>query len=114
MKVLTMLALLASSQSTPAQTIVTSWYEMGTVTASGEKFDKRKLTAAHRSYPFGTRLKLGYGKRNVVVTVNDRGPFIKGRLLDISKAAAKALQMDGVQKVELLAVIPARKDRKRV
>ena len=49
------------------------------------------MTAAHRTLPFGTRLKVTHGGRSVVVTVNDRGPFIKGRVLDLSKGAARAV-----------------------
>lgn len=68
----------------------------GKKTASGEQYNPDALTAAHRSYPFGTRLRLTNPKngRSVVVTVNDRGPFVKGRSLDISSAAAKALDID--------------------
>jgi rare lipoprotein A len=64
-------------------------------TASGEQYDPGKLTAAHRTLPFGTRLRVTDPKsrRSVVVVVNDRGPFTKGRVLDLSLAAAKALNM---------------------
>ncbi len=77
----------------------------GKPTASGETFDKNALTAAHRSLPFGTRLEvtnLG-NDRSVVVRVNDRGPFVRGRIVDLSLAAAKALGMakDGVTRVRL-------------
>jgi rare lipoprotein A len=107
------IALFAAMMQTPAeaQTIVASWYEMGKITASGEKFNPKKLTAAHRTLPFGTKLKLKYKDRKVIVTINDRGPFIKGRHIDLSRGAAKALKMEGVQKVELLAVIPVKKHR---
>lgn len=61
----------------------------GRTTASGEKFNNNKLTAAHRTFPFGTKLKVTNQKNNksVTVTVNDRGPFIKTRELDLSKEA---------------------------
>jgi rare lipoprotein A len=49
------------------------------------------MTAAHRSLPFGTKLKVTHGSRSVVVTINDRGPFIKGRVLDLSTGAASAV-----------------------
>ena len=64
-------------------------------TAAGEQYDPRKLTAAHRTLPFGTRLKVTDRKsgRSVEVVVNDRGPFTRGRVLDLSLAAAKALHM---------------------
>jgi rare lipoprotein A len=66
-------------------------------TAAGEQYDPRKLTAAHRTLPFGTRLKVTDRKsgRSVEVVVNDRGPFTRGRVLDLSLAAAKALHMLG-------------------
>jgi len=49
------------------------------------------MTAAHRSLPFGTKLKVTHGDRSVVVTINDRGPFVHGRVLDLSTAAARAV-----------------------
>ncbi len=65
-------------------------------TACGDTYDPEKFTAAHRSLPFGTRLRVTdpRSKRSVVVVVNDRGPFTKGRVLDLSLAAAKALTYD--------------------
>ena len=69
----------------------------GKKTASGEKFDMHAMTAAHRTLPFGTRIRvtnLENGK-SVVVRVNDRGPFAEGRILDLSLAAAKKLEMTG-------------------
>ena len=52
--------------------------ESGSQTASGQRFNQNAMTAAHRSLPFGTRLRCSHGKRSVVVTINDRGPFIRG------------------------------------
>lgn len=65
--------------------------ESGKRTASGQRFNENALTAAHRTLPFGTRLKVTHGDRSVVVTVNDRGPFIRSRVLDLSTAAARAV-----------------------
>ncbi len=65
--------------------------EPGGQTASGQKFDQEAMTAAHRTLPFGTRLKVTYAGRSVVVTVNDRGPFVKDRVLDLSTGAARAI-----------------------
>jgi len=67
-----------------------SWYgsESGNRTANGEHFDGSSLTAAHRSLPFGTKLKVTFQGKSVVVRVNDRGPYVKGRSLDLSRAAA--------------------------
>jgi rare lipoprotein A len=67
----------------------------GRKTASGETFNMNALTAAHKSYTFGTYLRvtnLSNG-RSVIVKVNDRGPFVRGRIIDLSKKAAKELQM---------------------
>lgn len=83
-----------------AQTGVASYYAdrfHGRRTASGERFDQSELTAAHRTLPFGTRVRvtnLANG-RDVVVTINDRGPHRRGRVLDVSKAAARALGFVG-------------------
>lgn len=67
------------------------------IVASGERYDPNKFTAAHRTLPFGTRLLVTDPRshRSVVVIVNDRGPFNKGRVIDLSLAAAKALHMTG-------------------
>jgi peptidoglycan lytic transglycosylase len=64
-------------------------------TARGDRYDPNKFTAAHRTLPFGTRLRVTDSKsqRSVMVIVNDRGPFTRGRVLDLSLAAAKALRM---------------------
>jgi rare lipoprotein A len=65
--------------------------ESGRQTASGQRFDQNALTCAHRSLPFGTKLRVTHGDRSVIVTVNDRGPFVRGRVLDLSTAAARAV-----------------------
>ena len=65
--------------------------ESGSKTASGQRFNQNAMTAAHRSLPFGTKLRVTHGGRSVVVTINDRGPFIKGRVLDLSTGAASAV-----------------------
>ena len=76
-------------------------------TACGEKYDPAKFTAAHRTLPFGTHLKVSDPKsrRSVIVIVNDRGPFTKGRVLDLSMAAAKALHMVGRGVIRVTAEI---------
>ena len=82
-----------------------SFYTEGTQTASGEKFDTQELTAAHRTLPFGTRLRVTNVAtgRSVTVRVNDRGPFVPGRDVDVSYAAAETLGMvgEGIAKVKL-------------
>jgi len=67
----------------------------GRCTANGDIFDPREFTAAHRDLPFGTPVRVTnlHNGRTVVVTINDRGPYVKGRLLDVSLAAARALGM---------------------
>lgn len=76
----------------------------GRLTASGKKFDMHKMTCAHKKYPFGTLLKVRNPKndKEVVVEVTDRGPFIKGRSIDLSYAAAKSIGLIpyGVMTVE--------------
>jgi rare lipoprotein A len=76
---------------------VASFYgnESGSKTASGQRFNQNAMTAAHRSLPFGTKLRVTHGGRSVVVTINDRGPFIRGRVLDLSTGAARAVGLTG-------------------
>ena len=69
--------------------------ESGSRTASGQRFNQNALTAAHRSLPFGTKLRVTHRGQSVIVTVNDRGPFIRGRVLDLSKGAARAIGLTG-------------------
>lgn len=83
----------ASASPAAAQCGRASWYALHSRTASGERMNPAALTAAHRTLPFGTRLKVtnkNNGK-SVVVRINDRGPFIKGRVLDLSRGAARQL-----------------------
>ena len=70
-----------------------SWYALTSMTASGERMDPSKLTAAHRKLAFGTELEVinQNNGRSVVVRINDRGPFVGGRVIDLSKAAASEL-----------------------
>ena len=76
-------------------------------TARGERYDPAKFTAAHRSLPFGTRLRVTDKRtgRSVEVIVNDRGPFTKGRVLDLSYAAAQALRMQGRGLIQVIASV---------
>ena len=84
-----------------AQTCQASWYSQGRVTASGEPFRPAGLTAASRTLPFGTRLRVSYRGRSVQVRINDRGPFVAGRCLDLSAGAARAIDMAGVGSVSI-------------
>jgi rare lipoprotein A len=76
---------------------IASFYWQEQQTASGERFDKTAMTAAHPTLPFNTRVKVTHlaSKRAVVVRINDRGPFKSGRVIDLSHAAAGALGMHG-------------------
>ena len=77
----------------------------GRVTASGDIFDQNKMTAAHRTFPFGTKVKVTNmnNKKTITVIINDRGPFVKDRVIDLSKAAAKKLDFisSGVTRVKV-------------
>lgn len=80
------------------QTGIASWYGAkyhGRMCASGEVFDMYKLTAAHRELPFGTRVRVSNldNGRSVIVRINDRGPFIRGRIIDLSYASARKIGM---------------------
>jgi rare lipoprotein A len=92
---------LAANQPTGTGTAVASWYgaESGPLTASGERFDARALTAAHRTLPFGTHVRVCANNRCIVVRINDRGPFVKGRDIDLSQGAARMLGISGVSQV---------------
>jgi rare lipoprotein A len=84
-----------------------SWYGphfQGRRTASGRRFDMRKLTAAHRSLPLGSKVRVTNleNGRSVEVTIDDRGPYVRRRLIDLSKAAARKL---GITRKEGLALV---------
>jgi rare lipoprotein A len=89
-----------------------SWYggrHHGGPTASGERFDKRAMTAAHRSFKMNTRVRVTNKRngRSVIVRINDRGPFVRGRIIDVSEAAAEQL---GMKKA---GVVPVKVERLR-
>jgi rare lipoprotein A len=100
---------LAPEQSTAAgsadQSGIASIYSTssGSRTASGKRLNNAALTAAHRSLPFGTTVRVTNRKngRSVVVTINDRGPFVRGRVIDVTPAAARALGFSGLTRVSL-------------
>jgi rare lipoprotein A len=94
-------SVVASSGSGRSFSGIASFYgnESGSKTASGERFNQNAMTCAHRSLPFGTKLRVTHGGRSVIVTVNDRGPFIRGRVLDLSTAAARAVGITGLGQV---------------
>lgn len=85
-----------------------SFYKHGTRTANGERFNPMGLTAAHRTLPFGTKVKVTNSRtgKSVVVRINDRGPFIRNRVIDLSLGAAEAvgLNRSGVAKVRAVVL----------
>lgn len=104
---------LASALATEAQASgshfqrgAASWYQHGRRTANGEAFNPNGLTAAHRSLPFGSRVRVVNERtgRSVVVRINDRGPFIGGRIIDLARGSARAIGLAGVAKVSLYRV----------
>ncbi|MGB5831645.1 MAG: septal ring lytic transglycosylase RlpA family protein [Thiohalocapsa sp.] len=90
----------------------------GRRTASGQRFNQNAMTAAHRSLRFGTRVRVTNlrNRKSVVVTINDRGPFAKGRIVDLSRGAAHRLGMikSGVARVRLKVVGPGRANPQQV
>jgi rare lipoprotein A len=94
-----------TAASTDGSVGMASFYAHGSKTASGERFDPAELTAAHRTLPFGTRLRVTNAAtgQSVTVRVNDRGPFIAGRVVDVSHSAAEVLGMidRGITKVKI-------------
>lgn len=101
MKRLLFLIMLFLISSSPAyanynmkKNVVASWYGNefnGRITANGEVYDQYAMTAAHRSLPFNTRLIVTYNNKSIMVRINDRGPYKRGRHLDLSKAASEQL-----------------------
>ena len=104
--------IIVSGQKYNEQTGKASFYSdefNGRTTASGEQYNPRELTAAHLTLPFNTKVKVINleNDKSVTVRINDRGPFIKGRIIDLSKAAAKKLdfQDQGVTRVKLIPLV---------
>jgi rare lipoprotein A len=90
------LSLLICSGSAHAESGIASFYggrHHGGPTASGERYDKNAMTCAHRTARFGTKLTVTYRGRSIECRVNDRGPFVRGRIIDVSTSAARALGM---------------------
>ncbi len=89
-----------------AEVGIASWYGPGfhgKTTASGQRYDMYAMTAAHKTLPFGTRVRVTNlkNRRSVVLTINDRGPFVAGRIVDVSKRAAQALGFERQGKAEV-------------
>jgi rare lipoprotein A (peptidoglycan hydrolase) len=100
------LSLGVPAQAAFAQCGTASWYHEGARTANGERYRPDGISAAHRTLPFGTRVQVHNQRtgRSIVVRINDRGPFIGGRIIDLSRGAQRALGMGGLAPV-CLAVL---------
>lgn len=107
---LSLSAVMAASSVAHADTStgIASYYWQGRSTASGERFNPAAMTAAHRSLPFGTKVRVTNLRngRSVVVRINDRGPFTRGRIIDVSRAAASELGFtgNGITRVHLAVI----------
>ena len=110
LKKLIALCILFSLLATPLEATVgvASYYETGRVTANGSKFDPNAFTAAHRRLPFGTYVLVTnlHNNQSVIVQINDRGPFVRGREIDLSRGAAEIIGMRerGITRVRLRVV----------
>lgn len=108
------LALVSALVPTPAGAVIfcgnASWYAMTSLTASGERANPNALTAAHRTLPFGTKVVVENlaNRTRVTVRINDRGPFIRGRVIDVSKAAARKLGMVRSGTARVRVTVPGR------
>lgn len=105
-KFLSLFLLTIVSLSTFAQTGTASWYGPGfhgKKTASGERFNSHAMTAAHKTLKLGTKVKVTNLKNNktVIVIINDRGPFVRGRVIDLSHAAKTKIAMGGTAPVKI-------------
>ncbi len=106
MKKFLLISMLIISSIAPVSASVASWYGgkfHGRLTASGERFNKFAMTAAHKTLKFGSKVKVTNKRtgKSTVVCINDRGPYAHGRSIDLSKAAAKKIGISGVAKVTL-------------
>lgn len=106
MKFFIVLLMFLTSEVSFAQTGTASWYGpgfQGRKTASGQTFNTHAYTAAHKSLAFGTKVKVTNlkNKKSVFVTITDRGPYVRGRIIDLSQAAKSAIGMGGTAPVSL-------------
>ncbi|MBX2804380.1 MAG: septal ring lytic transglycosylase RlpA family protein [Hyphomicrobiales bacterium] len=101
LSVATIIAVAGLSGAAQASCGTASWYQSGKVTANGERYKPDGVTAAHRTLPFGTRVQVTNRRtgRSIVVRINDRGPFIRGRIIDLSRGAKRKLGMGGLAQV---------------
>ena len=101
-----------------AETMVASVYDNSDGknyrVATGARFDPKSMTAAHKTVPFGTKLIVKYGSNYAEVTIDDRGPFVRGRELDLTPAVQKALHFPGLGRVRVEAFPPLPKPRPEI
>jgi len=108
------LACLSLPASAQTQRGIASWYDCKQpgecsrhkITASGERFNPNAMTAAHKTLPLGSRVRVTHKRtgRSITVRINDRGPFVRGRIIDLSAAAARRLGMGGLAQVEMKVI----------
>jgi rare lipoprotein A len=96
----------AASEAAAQSGIASHYSHAGRKTANGERANPRGFTAAHRSLPFGTRVRVTNKRngRSIVVRINDRGPFVRGRVIDLTTAGARAIGFTGLAPVSLSVV----------
>ena len=107
MKFIVLLTALTFTTPALASMVTASWYGPGfhgRKTASGERFNQNAMTAAHKTLRFGTLVRVTYKGKSVTVRINDRGPFTRGRSIDLSKAAAQRIGCAGVCRVKMVIV----------
>jgi peptidoglycan lytic transglycosylase len=106
---------LAASATVRAESGIASVYDYGRLTADGERFDSNAMTAAHRTLRFGTLVRVCRARadstRCITVRINDRGPFARGRIIDLTPAAARALGFSGLARVTV-EPLPAYRPRR--
>ncbi len=91
----------AQAETKPANSVKATWYQCCKRTANGERFNPDGLTAAHRTLPFNTKVKVTYKGKSTVVRINDRGPFRKGYSIDLSRGAARKIGMLGSGTIQM-------------
>jgi rare lipoprotein A len=98
---LAVLGVAASEGAAQAACGTASWYHEGAKTANGERYRPDGISAAHKTLPFGTRVHVRNQRtgRSVTVRINDRGPFVRGRIIDLSRGAKRVIGMDGLASV---------------
>ncbi len=106
-RVLVMIMAVLVVMESKAETCIASVYstkdkdQNGTITSSGIPLNDKALTAAHRSLPFHRKVRVTHGGKHTFVRITDRGPYVKGRCIDLSRAAAKEIGCNGLCKVTL-------------